>query len=173
MWSDYNLKKTVLLDCQFLTFVELVVVYLASKALHTLYNKIDPGISLWNPTSHAPFWKNTKKKIWKNGDEVEQELTVIITSSQAYNNPSSSSPVRIPGFHPGDPGSNPGDGAFLYFFFSSLTRVMPCRTVNRRTYNKLWMIKCTPTWSSFFLREITWSSLVAYVYRSMCKYYIL
>ena len=25
-------------------------------------------------------------------------------------NPLSSSPVRIPGFHPGDPGSNPGNG---------------------------------------------------------------
>ena len=29
-------------------------------------------------------------------------------------NPLSSSPVRIPGFHPGDPGSNPGNGSFLF-----------------------------------------------------------
>ena len=29
-------------------------------------------------------------------------------------NPLSSSPVRIPGFHPGDPGSNPGNGIFLF-----------------------------------------------------------
>ena len=27
--------------------------------------------------------------------------------------PLSSSPVRIPGFHPGDPGSNPGNGIFF------------------------------------------------------------
>ena len=31
--------------------------------------------------------------------------------------PLSSSPVRIPGFHPGDPGSNPGNGTFSDFVF--------------------------------------------------------
>ena len=32
-------------------------------------------------------------------------------------NPLSSSPVRIPGFHPGDPGSNPGNGTLFKFVF--------------------------------------------------------
>ena len=32
-------------------------------------------------------------------------------------NPLSSSPVRIPGFHPGDPGSNPGNGNDFILLF--------------------------------------------------------
>jgi hypothetical protein len=50
-------------------------------------------------------------------------LSIKVDAAVTY--PLSSSPVRIPGFHPGDPGSNPGNGMVLIFFpgklhFSSL-----------------------------------------------------
>ena len=40
-------------------------------------------------------------------------------------NPLSSSPVRIPGFHPGDPGSNPGNGINFLFLLSFFFCVFP------------------------------------------------
>jgi hypothetical protein len=53
--------------------------------------------------------------------------------------PLSSSPVRIPGFHPGDPGSNPGNGIIFFFFFVSVSCVpniffslLLCDTFTRR-----------------------------------------
>jgi hypothetical protein len=41
--------------------------------------------------------------------------TQLLTESSYKNkNPLSSSPVRISGFHPDDPGSNPGNGIFFF-----------------------------------------------------------
>jgi hypothetical protein len=39
---------------------------------------------------------------------------LVVESSYKNNNPLSSSPVRISGFHPDDPGSNPGNGIFFF-----------------------------------------------------------
>ena len=48
---------------------------------------------------------------------VMNNIFQIFMCTACTTNPLSSSPVRIPGFHPGDPGSNPGNGTLFKFVF--------------------------------------------------------